>query len=66
MVAQDVSEYYTSTTVFQSLVTIQACRLKKYFHLATFFQYNKCLLRQKTGGACLYMPQKPECWTLAR
>ena len=22
-----------------------------------FFQYNKRLLRQKTGGACLYMPQ---------
>ena len=22
-----------------------------------FFEYNKRLLRQKTGGACLYMPQ---------
>jgi hypothetical protein len=24
---------------------------------APFFQYCKCLLRQNTGGACLYMPQ---------
>ena len=32
--------------------------LRKAFYLATpFFQYNKRLLRQKTGGACLYMPQ---------
>ena len=30
---------------------------RKAFYLATFFQYNKRLLRQKTGGACLYMPQ---------
>ena len=34
---------------------------RKGFDLATFFseyiQYNKRLLRQKTGGACLYMPQ---------
>ena len=26
-----------------------------------FFQYNKRLLRQKTGGACLYMPQDGHC-----
>ena len=24
---------------------------------APFFQYDKRLLRQKTGGACLYMPR---------
>ena len=32
-----------------------------------FFQYNKRLLRQKTGGAaCFYMPQEPGCgWPLA-
>ena len=30
---------------------------RRAFYLATFFQYNKRLLRQKTGGACLYMPQ---------
>ena len=26
-----------------------------------FLQYNKLLLRQKTGGACLYMPQDGHC-----
>ena len=32
--------------------------LRKAFYLATpFFQYNKRLLRQKTDGAFLYMPQ---------
>ena len=33
--------------------------LRKAFYLIwpPFFQYNKRLLRQKTGGACLYMPQ---------
>jgi hypothetical protein len=38
---------------------VQARRPKrKGFYLAsTFFEYNKRLLRQKTGGACLYMPQ---------
>ena len=31
---------------------------RKAFYLATFLSiYNKRLLRQKTGGACLYMPQ---------
>jgi len=30
---------------------------RKGFYLATFFEYNIRLLRQKTGGACLYMPQ---------
>jgi hypothetical protein len=31
---------------------------KAYFIIRPpFFQYNKRLLRQKTGGACLYMPQ---------
>ena len=31
---------------------------RKGFYLATFFLiYNKRLLRQKTGGACVYMPQ---------
>ena len=33
------------------------------FYLATFFQYNKRILRQKTGWACLYMPQ--DCLCLA-
>ena len=28
-----------------------------FFFWPPFFQYNKRLLRQKTGGACLYMPQ---------
>jgi hypothetical protein len=30
---------------------------EKLFILPPFFQYNKRLLRQKTGGACLYMPK---------
>ena len=30
---------------------------RKGFYLATFFQYKQRLLRQKTGRACLYMPQ---------
>ena len=30
---------------------------RKGFYLATFFQYYQRLLRQKKGGACLYMPQ---------
>ena len=30
---------------------------EKLFIWPPFFQYNKRLLRQKTGGACLYMPQ---------
>ena len=30
---------------------------EKVFIWPPFFQYNKRLLRQKTGGACLYMPQ---------
>ena len=30
---------------------------EKVFIWPPFFEYNKRLLRQKTGGACLYMPQ---------
>ena len=30
---------------------------EKLFIWSLFFQYNKRLLRQKMGGACLYMPQ---------
>ena len=30
---------------------------EKLFIWSLFFQYNKRLLRQKIGGACLYMPQ---------
>ena len=30
---------------------------EKVFIWPPFFQYHKRLLRQKTGGACLYMPQ---------
>ena len=30
---------------------------ERIFSWPPFFQYNKRLLRQKTGGACLYMPQ---------
>ena len=30
---------------------------EKLFIWPPFFQYNKRLLRQKTGGACLCMPQ---------
>ena len=30
---------------------------ERLFFWPPFFQYNKRLLRQKTGGACLYMPQ---------
>ena len=30
---------------------------EKLFIWSPFFQYNKRLLGQKTGGACLYMPQ---------
>ena len=37
--------------------SLQARLCRQAFYLATFFQYNKRLLRQKTGGACLYMPQ---------
>ena len=38
---------------------LQARLARKAFYLATFFSilYNKRLLRQETGGACLYMPQ---------
>ena len=37
---------------------IQAGSPKKSFLFGPFFfQYNKRLLRQKRGGACLYMPQ---------
>ena len=32
-------------------------RQEKLFIWPPFFQYNKRILRQKTGGACLYMPQ---------
>ena len=39
----------------QSLYKLAAPR--KAFYLAPFFQYNKRLLRQEMGGACLYMPQ---------
>ena len=28
---------------------------RKYVYLAIFFQYNRRVLRQKAGGACLYM-----------
>ena len=34
-------------------------RLSLLGHL--FFEYNKRLLRQRTGGACLYMPQNDHC-----
>ena len=30
---------------------------RKGFYSATFFQYKKRLLRQRTGEGCLYMPQ---------
>ena len=36
---------------------IQAGRPKKSFLFGPFFFTNKRLLRQKMGGACLYMPQ---------
>ena len=37
---------------------LQARRVKEtLFIWPPFSQYNKRLLRQKTGGACLYMPQ---------
>ena len=36
---------------------------EKLFFWPPFFEYNKRLLRQKTGGACLYMPQ--DCHLLA-
>ena len=39
-------EYHTSSP-----------RQERPFFWPPFFQYNKRLLRQKTGGACLYMPQ---------
>ena len=32
-------------------------RQEKLFIWPPFFQYNKRILRQKTGEACLYMPQ---------
>ena len=32
-------------------------RQEKLFIWPPFFQYNKRLLRQNTGGTCLYMPQ---------
>ena len=38
---------------------------EKLFVPAPFFQYNKRILRQNTGGACLYMPTRMERWTLA-
>ena len=43
---------------------LQARRLnpsEKLFIWPPFFQYNKRPLRQKTGGACLYMPQDGHC-----
>ena len=65
MVAQDVSECDTIVLQYFKVLQDKLAASRKDFYLATFFQYNKRLLRQKTGGACLYMPQKPECWTLA-
>ena len=37
--------------------SIQAGRPKIFFIWPPFFQYNRRLLRQKAGGACLYIPQ---------
>ena len=34
---------------------------EKVFIWPPFFQYIKRLLRQKAGGACLYMPQDGHC-----
>ena len=36
------------------LSTYKLAAPRKGFYLATFFEFNKRLLRQKTGGACLY------------
>jgi hypothetical protein len=36
-----------------------------FFVAITNKQYDKRLLRQKTGGACLYMPQDGHCHWLA-
>ena len=47
------------------VVTLVQARLAKngFFFGHLFFQYNKRLLRQKTGEACLYMLYAPE-WSL--
>ena len=37
-------------------------RQEKLFIWPPFFQYNKRLLSQKTGGACVYMPQDAGHW----
>ena len=37
-------------------------RREKLFIWPPFFQYNKRLLSQKTGGACVYMPQDAGHW----
>ena len=42
---------------FDFYITTSSPRQEKLFIWPPFFQYNKRLLRQKTGGACLYMPQ---------
>jgi len=42
---------------YTRIMIIQAGRPKKLFIWPPFSQYIKRLLRQKTGGACLYMPQ---------
>ena len=51
-----------------SMGTIQARRAKnqeKLFIWPPFFQYNKRLLRQKTGGACGMLVYMPKGWSLA-
>ena len=37
-------------------------RQEKLYIWPPFFQYNKRLLSQKTGGACVYMPQDAGHW----
>ena len=49
---------HSSDTYLYQVVGTSSPPQEKVFIWPPFFEYNnKRLLRQKTGGACLYMPQ---------
>jgi hypothetical protein len=55
-----------STLVFWLHWRYKLAAARSYLYMATFFStYDRRLLRQKTGGACLYMPQVRHCHWLA-
>ena len=56
-ISDDEGRHMAMITLLKKQKPTSSPRQDRLFIWPPFFQYNKRLLRQKTGGACLYMPQ---------